>query len=201
MSNTEVDGLLSSSESRLDTAEKSKEEELKQERAVREGFLRRRVVWFGGKNDYQRDLLFFLENEHTLLSLCRSHAYHQFDRESRITYIACVLCLNFFFAAYLERRSEIYGRYDYVRWLLLTSCILVAYDYALRILATSPCIQQGGSLGSLCYFCRNTCLDVGKHGLALLLIISAGFALAGLLLGVGLRITPKDFFFNFYYNA
>ena len=53
----------------------------------------------------------------------------------------------------------------YCAWIVLSSILLVAYDYTLRILATCPCIQPGGALHGVCFCCRDCFKDAGKQGL------------------------------------
>ena len=50
------------------------------EQALREGFTRGRVVWFGGRDAWEEDWWFYVSNEHTLISICRGHAMHHFER-------------------------------------------------------------------------------------------------------------------------
>lgn len=63
----ETQGLLQGQRTTLlgdeDTIEKWNEQ------ATHVGFNQGRVVWFGGPDDWQRDWLFYIENEHTLVSM------------------------------------------------------------------------------------------------------------------------------------
>lgn len=168
------------------------------ERATREGFAKQRVVWFGGPGDWERDWLFYVENSHTLVSMCRGHALHPFDRYDRVCYLCCVLCMNLFISAWLQRERDEVARLEYYWSLVVWSVWLVVYDNVLRLLATSPCFQLGGSLYSICWLCRDCCLDCGRQGLYVLLVLSVGIALAGLIVAVHNRVTPERFFATFF---
>ncbi|KAJ8612871.1 hypothetical protein CTAYLR_002055 [Chrysophaeum taylorii] len=170
-------------------------EEERNERATREGFAKNRVVWFGGPGDWQKDYVFHIENSHTLVSMCRGHAMHQFDRVDRAAHLCCVLCMNLFISAWLQREKDQVMMADYYTWVAAWSVALVAYDKALRCLATSPCFQVGGSLHEAC--CRDCCRDCGRQGLYLALVVSAAFAIAGVALAISLRANVSRFFGTF----
>ena len=70
----------------------------------------------------------------------------------------------------------------YCAWIVLSSILLVAYDYTLRILATCPCIQPGGALHGVCFCCRDCFKDAGKQGLYVVSVGSFGFLVAGVVL-------------------
>lgn len=168
------------------------EEEVKNERATREGFLRYRTVWFGGVDDWWRDWWFHVENTHTLVALTRGHALHPFGRFDRACYVGCVLGLNFFSAAYVQYNYS-RTRFQHYTAVAAASCLLVAFDRVLRTLATSPCMQVGGSLHCLCACLREFCIDCGRTGLYACLIGSLFCALAGFSLAVKIRMAPGQF--------
>ncbi|KAJ8600313.1 hypothetical protein CTAYLR_000618 [Chrysophaeum taylorii] len=165
------------------------------ERAARVGFAQGRVVWFGGE-EWKEDWLFYLENEHTLVSMWRGHALHPFDRTDRVCYFVCVLCFSLFMSAYVQNehpRSA--GALEYAGWLTLSSILLVAYDYGLRFFATSPCLQPGGCLYGFCWLCRDCCIDAGRQGLYICLAGSAGFLVAGIVLAATANdVNPRAWF-------
>lgn len=169
------------------------------ERAARVGFAQGRVVWFGGPQAWKEDWIFYLENEHTLVSMCRGHALHPFDRSDRISYFICVMCFSLFMSAYVNNehpRSE--GAFEYGGWLTLASILLVAYDYGLRFIATSPCMQPGGSLHGSCSCFRECCIDCGRQGLYVCLAGSFAFLVAGIVLAATSEdVKPGPFFVTF----
>lgn len=169
--------------------------EKRNERATREGFAKNRVVWFGGVDDWQRDWMFFLENSHTLLSMCRGHALHHFDRFDRFAHLCCVLCFNLFVSAWLQLEKNEDETFVYYAHVAAWSVVLVAYDNVLRFLATSPCFHVGGRLHG--FICRECCRDCGRHGLYLCLGASVGLALFGVLLAIRERVEPQRFFGTF----
>ena len=193
-------GLLSGAGQALTASQQRRAEEdaveEKNERATREGFALGRVVWFGGEGDYARDFLFHVENSHTLVSLLRGHAMHPFERFDRCCYVLCVLCLNLFLSAVVARDhgpvsradgSVNYGgSRDYFASLTAASALNLFYDRALRLLATSPCVQRGGVLYDLCCLCRQCCVDLGKVGLYVALLVSFAVAVVGALVAADL---------------
>lgn len=169
------------------------------ERAARVGFAQKRVVWFGGPDAWWEDWIFFLENEHTLVSMWRGHALHPFDRTDRMIYFVCVLCFSLFMSAYVQSEHPLSeGAVDYCGWVTLSSLLLVAYDYMLRFIATSPCMQPGGSLHAKCWLCRDCCIDCGKQGLYICLAGSFAFLVVGIVLGATAEnVNPEAFFITF----
>lgn len=169
------------------------------ERATRVGFNQRRVVWFGGPDMWWEDWLFFLENEHTLVSMWRGHALHPFNRTDRVCYFVCVVCFSLFMSAYIQaNHPRDQGQLEYGGWLLLSSILLVVYDYGLRFIATSPCMQPGGSLHASCWLCRDCCIDCGRQGLYVCFAGSFAFLVAAVVLAVANRdVDPSQFFVTF----
>ncbi|KAJ1456132.1 hypothetical protein M885DRAFT_463673 [Pelagophyceae sp. CCMP2097] len=178
------------------------------ERAAREGFSQGRVVWFGCRGEWKADWYFFIDNSHTLVSPCRGHVLHPFDRFDRGCYALCVICLNLFLSAYVQHKRKVatdamteeqdlrvnaayYGR------MLAASTILVAYDLVLRLLATSPCVRSGGSLYGVCFLCRDCCVDCGRQGLYACLAASGVLALAGLVVALQTSLKPSAFLETF----
>lgn len=169
------------------------------ERAARTGFAQGRVVWFGGPDMWVEDLLFYFQNEHTVLSMWRGHALHPFDRFDRRCYFACVVCFSLFMSAYVQNsHPESEDRVMYGFWLLFSSVLLVVYDYGLRFIATSPCMQHGGSLYGCLPCCRDCCIDCGRQGLYVCVIGSLGFLIAAIVLAMHAEdISPSKFFLTF----
>lgn len=124
---------------------------------------------------------------------------HGFDRFDRLAHLCCVLCLNLFISAWLQREAtDAVAMMDYYAWVTVWSVVLVIYNNMLRILATSPCFQAGGSLYNVCFFCRDCCRDCGRQGLYLFLCLSGGVAFVGVVLAVSLRVKPSRFFGTFF---
>lgn len=99
------------------------------ERALTEGLVLGRVVWFGGKDLWWRDWVFWVENEHTLVSTWRGHALHPFERFDRVCYFLCVLCFSLFLSAYVQHEHPIHAGFgEYCLWITLSSALLVARD-------------------------------------------------------------------------
>ena len=184
--------------------------EKRNERATREGFAKNRVVWFGGPDDWVRDWVFYVENTHTLVSMwcvgssvvpdatrSRGHSMHHFDRFDRIVHLCCVLCANLFISAWLERERDDANVVEYYWWVAVWSASLVVYDNALRVLATSPCCQIGGSLHDICCLCRDCFRDCGRQGLVVCLVASCCIGLVGLILAVHRRVDASRFFATF----
>lgn len=168
------------------------------ERTTRVGFALGRVVWFGGPNAWREDCLFYFETEHTLASICRGHALHPFERFDRVVYLLCVLCFSLFMSAYIQNvhpQSESVSMYW--AFVTLSAILLVVYDFMLRFLATSPCMQPGGSLYSTCWLCRDCCVDMGRQGLYLCAVCSTGFLVAGVVLATTSEADPAQFFATF----
>lgn len=123
---------------------------------------------------------------------------HQFDRFDRFTHLCCVLCLNLFISAWLQReRTDAVGAVEYYAWVAVWSVVLVIYDNVLRFLATSPCFQVGGSLYDACFLCRDCCRDCGRQGLYVCLFGSLGLAFSGVLLAIHVRADTSRFFGTF----
>ena len=127
------------------------------ERALREGFTRGRVVWFGARDDWRgaraknahtstcggrvrarrrdgaakkcgraaatarkkktgrirgrwQDWVFYVENQHTLVSMWRGHAMHPFERFDRVCYFLCVVCFSLFLSAFARPRGKLSRR-------------------------------------------------------------------------------------------
>ena len=126
------------------------------ERALTEGLVLGRVVWFGGRDLWWRDWVFWVENEHTLISTWRGHACHPFERFDRVCYFLCVLCFSLFLSAYVQHEHPIHAGFGaYCLWITLSSVLLVAYDVLLRFFATCPCMHPGGSCYGACWLCRD----------------------------------------------
>eukprot|EP00629_Pelagomonadales_sp_RCC1024_P004082 CAMPEP_0119277632 /NCGR_PEP_ID=MMETSP1329-20130426/17572_1 /TAXON_ID=114041 /ORGANISM="Genus nov. species nov., Strain RCC1024" /LENGTH=277 /DNA_ID=CAMNT_0007278117 /DNA_START=237 /DNA_END=1066 /DNA_ORIENTATION=- len=169
------------------------------ERALQEGFTLGRVVWFGGVGDWQHDWLFYVENEHTLVSMFRGHALHPFERLDRACYFFCIVCFTLFMSAYVQNAHPIHqGVVQYGLWITLSSALLVVYEIVLRFLATSPCMQPGGSLHGFCWFCRDCCVDAGKQGLYVASLCSVGFLVAGIVLAATADVDPGMYFATFF---
>ena len=170
------------------------------ERATRIGFAQGRVVWFGDKNgeEWLEDWFFYLQNEHTLLSMFRGHALHPFDRFDRAMYFVCVACFSLFMSAYVNAdHPHTRGYGQYFGWLVISSMLLVAYDIALKFFATCACMHDGGCCEDcgLCGCCRECCVDMGKQGLYICAAGSAGFLVAGIVLAVRSKnVVPGMFF-------
>jgi len=173
------------------------------ERAARTGFAQKRVVWYGhGRKvgEWKEDWLFYVQNEHTLLSIWCGHALHPFDRFDRVMYFLCVASFSLFMSAYVNAaHPHSKGLVEYGGWLVLSSILLVFYDYLLKFLATSPCMQPGGSCYDNCWVCcRECCVDCGKQGLYLCAAGSAGFLTAGVVIAVtSSNVQPGMFFATF----
>lgn len=173
------------------------------ERAARQGFAQKRVVWFGhGRNigQWKDDWFFYLQNEHTLLSMWRCHALHPFDRFDRAMYFFCIACLSLFLSAYLNAAHPVdkVGYGTYFGWMILCSMGLVAYEFLLKFIAVSPCMQPGGSCHDvLCSCCRECCIDLGKQGLYVCAAGSAGFMIGGIVIAVTSNIHKGRFFLTF----
>ena len=168
------------------------------EQALREGFTRGRVVWFGGKDAWEEDWWFYVSNEHTLISICRGHAMHHFERFDRICYLMCVICFTLFLSALVQNRHPPHnGLVTYGLWVCVASIALVAYDFLLRFMATSPCLQPGGCLHKICWLCRDCCIDAGKQGLYIVSILSFAFFIAGIVLAATADLDPGMYFVTF----
>lgn len=123
---------------------------------------------------------------------------HQFDRFDRFAHLCCVLCLNLFISAWLQReRTDAVDVVDYYAWVAVWSVVLVIYDNILRFLATSPCFQVGGSLYDVCFLCRDCCRDCGRQGLYVCLFGSLGLAFSGVVLAIHVRAETSRFFGTF----
>jgi len=70
----------------------------------------------------------------------------------------------------------------YGAWVTFASGLIVAYDYLLKFLATSPCMHPGGACYESCWLCRDCCLDCGKQGLYVCAAGSMGFLIAGIVI-------------------
>lgn len=168
------------------------------EQALREGFTRGRVVWFGSTDSWREDWWFYVANEHTLISICRGHAMHHFERFDRICYLCCVICFTLFLSALVQNKHPPHnGLVEYGVYITLASIALVAYDALLRFMATCPCIQPGGCLHGACWLCRDCCIDAGKQGLYIVSICSFGFLIAGIVLAATADVDPGMYFFTF----
>ena len=168
------------------------------EQALREGFTRGRVVWFGGRDAWEEDWWFYVSNEHTLISICRGHAMHHFERFDRICYLCCVICFTLFLSALVQNRHPPHnGLVTYGLWVCVASIALVAYDFLLRFMATSPCLQPGGCLHKICWLCRDCCIDAGKQGLYIVSILSFAFFVAGIVLAATADLDPGMYFVTF----
>mmetsp|Transcript_24355 Transcript_24355/g.76101 ORF Transcript_24355/g.76101 Transcript_24355/m.76101 type:complete len:347 (+) Transcript_24355:135-1175(+) len=169
------------------------------ERALREGFTRGRVVWFGARDDWWQDWVFYVENQHTLVSMWRGHAMHPFERFDRVCYFLCVVCFSLFLSAYVQNAHPPHnGLAEYGVWVCLASALLVLYDVILKFIATSPCLQPGGSLHGACWLCRACCIDAGKQGLYIVSLCSLGFLVAGVTLAATADVDPGMYFATFF---
>lgn len=167
-------------------------------RALEEGLVLGRVVWFGGKDLWWDDLWFYVENEHTLISTWRGHALHPFERFDRVCYFMCVACFSLFLSAYIQHEHPIHaGAVAYGGWVTLSSILLVVYDVLLRFFATCPCMHAGGSCHGACWLCRDCVTDAGKQGLYIVSIGSFGFLIAGVVLAATADVDPGMYFATF----
>ena len=104
-------------------------------------------MWFGGRDAWEEDWWFYVSNEHTLISICRGHAMHHFERFDPDLLLDCVICFTLFLSALVQNRHPPHnGLVTYGLWVCVASIALVAYDFLLRFMATSPCLQPGGCL-------------------------------------------------------
>ena len=155
-------------------------------------------MWFGGRDAWEEDWWFYVSNEHTLISICRGHAMHHFERFDRICYLMCVICFTLFLSALVQNRHPPHnGLVTYGLWVCVASIALVAYDFLLRFMATSPCLQPGGCLHKVCWLCRDCCIDAGKQGLYIVSILSFAFFIAGIVLAATADLDPGMYFVTF----
>ena len=123
---------------------------------------------------------------------------HHFERFDRICYLMCVICFTLFLSALVQNRHPPHnGLVTYGLWVCVASIALVAYDFLLRFMATSPCLQPGGCLHKVCWVCRDCCIDAGKQGLYIVSILSFAFFIAGIVLAATADLDPGMYFVTF----
>ena len=67
-------------------------------------------------------------------------------------YFFCIVCFTLFMSAYVQNAHPMHkGLAEYGLWITLSSALLVVYEIVLRFMATSPCMQPGGSLHGFCW--------------------------------------------------
>jgi hypothetical protein len=173
-------------------AREAAEIERRNEEACREGFARKRAVWF---RDWKRDLGFYLDNQHSLIAAFRGHSLHPFSRAHRAAHVFCVLGLNIFLAALVAQRYPLMEDPNHYLAVALAAFLNLIYDQILRMLASAPCAEKGGCCD--CFCCRDLCRGLGSISLYLALAASLAVGVVGCVLAYALP--PSTRFFTIFW--
>ena len=166
--------------------------ERRNEESCREGFARRRTVWF---RDWKRDLGFYVENHHSLIAAFRGHALHPFSRAHRAAHVFCVLGLNVFLAACVAQRYPLLKDPNHYAAVALAAFLNIIYDQILKILASAPCAEKGGCCD--CFCCRDLCRGLGS--ISLYLALAASLCVGALGCVLAYQLPPSTKFFTIFW--
>ena len=169
-------------------AREAAEIERRNEEACREGFARKRAVWF---REWKRDLGFYLDNQHSLIAAFRGHSLHPFSRAHRAAHVFCVLGLNIFLAALVAQRYPLMQDPNHYLAVALAAFLNLIYDQILRMLASAPCAEKGGCCD--CFCCRDLCRGLGSISLYLALAASLAVGVLGCVVAYSLPPSTQLF--------
>eukprot|EP01043_Picozoa_sp_COSAG02_P040033 COSAG02_NODE_3207_length_7169_cov_2.626874_1_plen_392_part_00 len=159
------------------------------------GMTRSRTVYFRSKS---LDWLFFLRNEHPLLSCVVSHPLHPFGKEAHAQFLGVIVLFGIFTSVITlhnvckdqsqgqvcERKldNELY-QIEIIKWALASALL----QMLMQTLAVCPCLQPGGVCECMCtQGCTVCCTKIGHEGLV---VIACGI---GLLTFVSILIAVND---------
>jgi hypothetical protein len=167
----------------------------KQHDAALAGMTRSRTVYFRSNS---LDWLFFLRNEHPLLSCMISHPLHPFEKGAHAQFLAVIVLFGIFTSVITlhnvckgqpqgqvcERKldNELY-QIEIIKWALASALL----QMLMQTLAVCPCLQPGGVCQCMCTEgCKVCCTKIGHEGLV---VIVCG---VGLLTFVSILIAVND---------
>lgn len=147
------------------------------------GMSRGRTVYF---RTGSLDWLFFVRNEHPLLSCLISHPLHPFEKTAHAQFLAVIVLFGVFTSVITlhnvcktqpegqpcERKLDnLMYQKNLIQWALVSA----ALQMLMQTMAVCPCLQPGGICACICTAgCKVCCTKIGHEGLV---VIVAGVAL------------------------
>ena len=157
------------------------------------GMSRGRTVYF---RTTLLDWVFFLRNEHPLLSCLISHPLHPFEKGAHAKFLAVIMLFGVFTSVMTlhnvcktqpqgqdcERKLDNTAyQEEIIKWALASA----ALQMLMQTMAVCPCMQPGGTCACLCTAgCKVCCTKVGQEGLLVLLGATALLTFVSMLIAV-----------------
>ncbi len=157
------------------------------------GMSRGRTVYFRAKS---LDWLFFLRNEHPLLSCMISHPLHPFEKTAHAQFLAVIILFGVFTSVITlhnvckdqpqgqdcERKldNEVY-QIEIIKWALASALL----QMLMQTLAVCPCLQPGGTCACMCTDgCKVCCTRIGHEGLVVIVCATALLTFVSILIAM-----------------
>lgn len=157
------------------------------------GMSRARTVYF---RTTSLDWLFFLRNEHPLLSCLISHPLHPFPRHAHAKFLAVIVLFGVFTSVMTlhnvckdqppgkdcERKLDNWlYQVQIIQWALASAVL----QLVMQTLAVCPCLQPGGTCACMCTDgCKVCCTKIGHEGLVIIMLGTALLTFVSIMISV-----------------
>mmetsp|Transcript_11277 Transcript_11277/g.30341 ORF Transcript_11277/g.30341 Transcript_11277/m.30341 type:complete len:214 (+) Transcript_11277:1667-2308(+) len=145
------------------------------------------------------DYVFYLKNQHALLSIFCAHPLHPFSRRERAVVMFCALCMCFLLTALGAHLLELWRPLGATFNFAFAPITMLVWEQTLVTAATCECFQQAWCPTHT----RNAAEKIGRAIIVLASAASVSFLVCGAILVQALKRSPAGFHFmrNFVWTT